>query len=357
MKARASRKLVLLGFSVLFILAMASAAVAQPGKFVNGVLQPLEDGFPNRQLSVMVVDSPGSADSMYATLISEVLKRISPVQVLIQHREDFSNFGTWEALAWVADQGKLGNDGYITQIFTFPGCVVDLLAVDMKTEVGLDLNDLNVVVTTELTPWFIIQRANAPWGDSIQAMVDYAKKNPGTLRFVSGGAGSGLTCGFKYFANQLGFTYKEIVGGSAAQRVVSVASGEADTTISPAVNILPHYEAGKVKVLMAAGSTPAPPPWDKVPTAVSLGLQNDPWGTIRGIVVPSKVPDSHRLWLETLFSTAAKDEGFIAKRKVIPGLTPVIRNKEASIKVAKDIYDFALPIMKAEGVYWPDVKK
>lgn len=163
MKKRVSMKVVLLCVAVAFALTLASAASAQPGKFVKGVLQPLEDGFPNRPIILMVVDDVGSADSLYATLLADTAKKMSPQPILIEHRADFSNFGTWEALAWVMDQGKLGNDGYINVVYTYPGCVVDLVVIDMKKETGLDLNDLNPVVSTETALYFFIQRINAPW--------------------------------------------------------------------------------------------------------------------------------------------------------------------------------------------------
>ena len=66
MKTRVSGKVVWLSLVAAFTLALASGASAQPGEFVKGVLQPLADGFPNKAITLIVVDDPGSRDGIYA---------------------------------------------------------------------------------------------------------------------------------------------------------------------------------------------------------------------------------------------------------------------------------------------------
>ena len=357
MEKRVSMKVVLLCVAVAFALTLASAASAQPGKFVKGVLQPLEDGFPNRPIILMVVDDVGSADSLYATLLADSAKKMSPQPILIEHRADFSNFGTWEALAWVMDQGKLGNDGYINVVYTYPGCVVDLVVIDMKKETGLDLNDLNPVVSTETALYFIIQRINAPWGTTMQDFLAHAKKNPGTMRYMSGGPGSGADAAVRWYMKGLGFTAKEIIVGSSSARALGVASGDGDFALSPADVCLPHIQAGKVRPLMTSALKPQAPPFDKAVTSASLGMKDDPWGNNRSMAVSPKTPEPHRAWLETLFTAAATDKDFVEKRSKMPGMAFDILGKEATLKKCRDAYDFTLPIYKEMGLYWGDKKK
>ena len=65
MKKSLPMKLAGLGLAVMFTLAVASAASAGPGQFdENGVLQPLEDGFPNRPITLVNVDDPGTRDGI-----------------------------------------------------------------------------------------------------------------------------------------------------------------------------------------------------------------------------------------------------------------------------------------------------
>ncbi len=315
-------------------------------------LAPTAGGFPAEPITILVVDEPGSADSVYATQLVEAAQPFSPVPISIEHRQDFSNFGTWEALRWVMDQGELGSQGYIGLVYTVPVSVIDLLVVDMKSEIGVDLADLNVVVSTEQLPYFLYQRADAPWGDRLEDFIAYAEANPGTVRYISGGIGGAQDATMKWYLAHWGLTVNEIIGGGGPARALTVASGEGDVTVSPPDIIQPHWEAGRVDLLMVSGDTPAPAPWDAVPTSASKGLEGDPWGQTRGLAVSPDVPEENRAWLEELFTMAAETPGFQEKRLTVPGLQVRILDGEETIAVAQRAYDETLPIMQALGASW-----
>jgi tripartite-type tricarboxylate transporter receptor subunit TctC len=333
------------------------APASHAAEFVKGVLQPLPDGFPNRQIVIVVVDDPGTADSIYAMSLVEVAKKMSPVPVVLEHRTDLGDLGNWAALAWIRDQGKIGSEGYVSIVGTQPGNMMDAFAIDLKTEIGMDLQDYNYVVMTEFGPYFFVQRANAPWGDKMQDLVAYAKKNPETVRFISGGISSGSGIAMYWYAHKLGFTFKEIIGGGIDARTLAVAAGEGDITVTQPGILLPHYQAGKLKPLMVAGSVPVPGEFSSVPTAESLGLKGDPYGTYRGLVTIGEVSESHRAWLAQLFSAAAQDDAFLSKRKQIPALVQKIYDKPTMVKITQNAWDFSLPLVRATGGYWADQPK
>jgi len=340
------RNVLSIGATISAMLIGAGGVVAQE------MMAPTAGGFPNAPITILVVDEPGSADSVYASQLVETAQALSPVQIKIEHRQDFSNFGTWEALRWVMDQGEEGNGGYIGLVYTVPGSVIDLLVVDMEKEIGVTLKDLNVVVSTEQLPYFLYQRAGAEWGNTLDAFVEHAKANPGTLRYISGGIGGAQDAAMQWYIRKLGITVNQIIGGGGAARALTVASGEGDVTVSPPDLILPHFEAGKVEILMASGANPSPAPWDAVPNSASIGMENDPWGQTRGIAVSPAVPEENRAWLEALFTKAAEDPAFVEKRNKIPGLQVRILNGPETRAVAQTAYDETLPIMQELGASW-----
>jgi tripartite-type tricarboxylate transporter receptor subunit TctC len=337
-------------------LASASVAVLMSSTafFAQDQMAPTASGFPNGPLTLVVVDDPGSADSIYANQLVEAASALSPVPIRIEHRQDFSNFGTWEAIAWINGMGQQGDEGYVSYVYTVPGSVVDLLSIDMKSEIGVDLDDLNVVVSTETLPYFIHQRADAPWGDTIENLIAYAQENPETVRYISGGIGGSQDAAMRWYLDKMGITVNTIIGGSGPERALTVASGQGDITVSPPDLILPHFEGGRVDLLMVSGSQPSPEPWVGVPSAADLGIENDPWGQTRGIGVGSAVPEEHRAWLEELFTRAAENPDFVARREQVPGLAVQILDSEATLDVARRTYDETLPIMRELGVYWGD---
>jgi len=350
------KRIVVVGLALCAAVAMIASA-SQAADFVKGVLQPLPDGFPNRPIVVMVCDDPGSADSIYAMSLTEVAKKMSPVPVLLEHRTDFGDLGNWAALAYIKEQGKLGTDGYISIVGTQPGNMMDLFVIDMKKEIGMGLEDYNNVVFTEFGPYFLVQRANAPWGNKLQDMVAYAKKNPETVRFISGGASAASAVAMYWYAKELGFTFKEIIGGSTDARTLAVAAGEGDITVTQPAILLPHYQAGKLKPLLMAGSEQPPAIWASCPNSASLGMKGDPYGTYRGLVTIKEVPDSHRAWLAQLYSAAAKDQGFVSKRQQFPATTVKIYDSAEMKQLAQNAWDFSLPLIREKGAYWADKPK
>lgn len=317
-------------------------------------MAPLPNGFPSQPLTLLVVDEPGSADSIYTNQLVEAANQLSPVPIRVQHRQDFTNFGTWEALAWIMNQGQQGSEGYTSLVYTVPGSVIDLLVVDMESVLGVTLDDLNFVVSTEVLPYFIHQRADAPWGDTMEELITYAQENPGEVRYISGGIGGSQDAAMQWYLRELGVEVNTIIGGGGGERALTVASGNGDITLSPPDLIIPHYDGGRVKVLMMSGDQPAPAPWEGTPNAADFGFENDPWGQVRGIAVSPDVPDENRQWLEDLFTKASQTPDFQALRLQVPGLQMRTLGPDETRAVGQAAYDATLPIMRELGVFWSD---
>ncbi len=337
-----------------FVHSVCAAFLLAFPALAQDVLAPTAGGFPSGPITLMVIDEPGSADSVYANQLVESAQKFSPVPIRVEHREDFSNFGTWEAISWITDQGDMANDGSVAFVYTVPGSVIDLLVIDMEKELGVGLDDLNVVVSTEQLPYFIHQRSDAPWGDTMQDFVTYARENPGEVRYISGGPGGSQDAAMQWYLRKLDLKVNTIIGGGGPARALTVAAGEGDVTLSPPDIIMPHFEAGKVDVLMVSGDTPSNAPWENVPTSADFGITGDPWSQTRGVGVSPTTPPENRQWLETLFTMAANDPDYQAKRLVVPGLKNTILDGADTIALAQRAYDETLPIMKDLGVYWAD---
>ncbi|MBH0238809.1 Bug family tripartite tricarboxylate transporter substrate binding protein [Methylobrevis albus] len=340
------------GLAALIVAGAGAAASAQSAE----KLAPLADGFPNKQIVLLVIDEPGSTDSVYANQIAEQASKISPQRVIVEHRVDFTNFGTWEGIAWLKDQGALASDGYIAYVLTQPDAVIDMVAIDIEEMTGVTFDDFNPIIATEQVPFMLIQRADAPWGDTLEEFVAHAKANPGTVRHITGGPGGGQDAAMRVWLRHLGVTVNDIIGGNPTERALAVASGEGDITVSPVDVLTPHFDANRVEVLMGSGADAFPAPWDKVPSAGSLGMTDDPFDQTRTIAVSPDVSAEHAAWLFELFSKAGADPDYQARRMQISGLTPIEFNREQSREHAQTGYDKVLPIFKELGIYWGDQK-
>jgi tripartite-type tricarboxylate transporter receptor subunit TctC len=335
------KRRVFLGGAALVALAVPALAQEQ--------LAPLADGFPAQPIVLMVIDSPGSADSVFASQIAEAASKISPQPVVVEHREDFTNFGTWEGIAWIKDQGEVASAGYITYVLTIPDAMVDMAAIDIEEMTGMTTDDLNPVIATERVPFFLIQRSDAPWGDTLEEFVAHAQANPGTVRHITGGPGGGMDAAMRFWLGNLGITVNDVIGGNPTERALAVASGEGDITASPPDVLGPHYDAGKVELLLGAGADAFPAPWEAVVPSESRFEMADPFSQTRTIATSPDVSTEHRDWLYALFSAAAQDPAFVEQRSQVTALQLV----DLDPQEAKDL-DVSVNMFKELGIYWGD---
>jgi len=129
-----------------------------------------------------------------------------------------------------------------------------------------------------------------------------------------------------------------------------VAAGEGDITVTQPANPLPHYQAGKLKPLLMAGSEQPQQFGHLVQTPPAWGLKGDPYGTYRGLVTIKEVPDSHRAWLAQLYAAAAKDQGFVSKPPAVPALTVKIYDSEEMKKTSPKCLGFSLPLIRKRSL-------
>lgn len=329
----------------------AIAAEDWTPEYVDGKLQPLPDGFPNQAISLVVLDEPGSSDGVYARHIQAALRDISPVPIEIIDRGDVGTYPTWEALGWTLDQPD-GDQGYYPIVVVLPGSVLDLNTVPIERDLGVTLDDLNFVITTEVTPYVVTSRKDAPWGTSFEELVTYAKANPGTVKYLSRSPGSGGYIAMERFLELKGIAFDKKVGGSHNEIQSAIGAGVADVGITQVETALTHWEAGRIELLMVTGDSRAPAPWDAVPSAADMGMAGEPWAQNRGFAVNKSVPDLHRTWLFEAFSKAASTDEFKANRLRLPGnkLTELDHNQTKEL--AQKAKEYSEPVVRRLGIHW-----
>jgi tripartite-type tricarboxylate transporter receptor subunit TctC len=340
--------------------ASASAGPADPSEaaggapeFVDGVLQPLPDGFPDHEITIVVVDEPGSSDGVYARHLQTALREISPVPIEVLDRGDVGTYPTWEAMLWTADQPG-GNEGYFPVIYVLPGSVIDFHTAPIENELGVTLDDLNMIITTEVTPYVVTSRKDAPWGDSFEAMVEYAKENPGEVKYLSRSPGSGGYTALARYQELLGITFDERVGGSHDEIQAAIGAGEADIGITQVENAMTHWEADRIELLMVTGDERAPEPWAHVPSAADMGMPGEPWAQNRGLAVTKETSDEHRDWLFALFQAATEDPEFQENRLSLPGNSLVVLDHDETRALAERALEYSEDVIRRLGIHWED---
>jgi len=309
----------------------------------DGVLQPLADGFPEREMTIIVADNPTAADAILAQTLAESASKYSPVAIEVEAREDFEAFGSWEAMQFIMDT-EGGNEGYLQHVFSAPGVVLDLHGAPIIDELGLSLDDIDEIIALETRPYYVVQSKDVPWEPTWEAFADYARENPGTIRYMGGGPGTNTDLNLAWYLRELDLGdlydpdyYVHVNVGGIAERVLAVAAGEGDITVSTVDAAQPHFDSGQLELIFITG-TQEVPEFPDVPNATDLGIENVPLpGSTKEIVVPSTVDDCHVQWLYELYRTAAEDPEYVETRTAIPMSAPSLRNSEETEQLMLDL--------------------
>ena len=107
---------------------------------------------------------------------------------------------------------------------------------------------------------------------TLKEFVDTVRANPGKYNFASTGNGAGTHMAFAEFNSRLGLDMIHVPYKGGPEAILSVTRGETCCIMNQVQTVLPHYKAGKVRLL---GVTTAKPvaAISEVPTIASSGIK------------------------------------------------------------------------------------
>ncbi len=337
--------------AALALFATGAALYASAPAAAADKLAPLADGFPNRPLTIVIADDPGTREGVYAVNMQAALAEVSPVEVVVSN-EPGPTFGTWFTIGDVETR-EGGKDGYYLVGMTIPGMTADLAVEPITKETGLTVEDMNPVIVTETIPYVGVQRKNAPWGKTFAEMVAYAKANPGKITYISNQVGSGNDIAMEWIGQQLGIKFNKIPAESTEAQAAAMGAGEGDWALTQAPAALQLVQSDKVDVTFVTGSV-VPAMWKdntNIVTGEQVGLPKAPFGIMQGFLVPKEVPVEHREWLFQLFKAAAETDTYKNREKTTPGLTVRIMNHEEANEAKMQIFNYVDPVVRELGMH------
>ena len=332
-----------------------SAPTAQfDPEWIDGVLQPLPDGFPSEPLVIVNLDDAGSRDGTYARAIAAALAPFVPVDVSVSNAH--SAKGTFPGIVDSLEQPG-GSEGRRLVVLSIPGAVSDFHVEPLETQLGRGLDDFVMVRTTETQPFVFAQRSDAPWGDSFSEFITWAETHEGQVRYATSTVGSGLDIAMEWLLRELGLSVVKIPTGSAAAAVATVAAGEADITMSNVDLSKPAIELGLLEVIWVSTSS-VPDEWSRpgvasIADGLEYGFADQPrWGSVMSLGVAGEVPESHIAWLDAALGAAAGSEAYADHLDGIYGAELYSLTSVESDALARSTYDAIEPLIQQLGLGW-----
>ncbi len=294
--------------------------------------------WPARSVRIIVPFGPGSTPDVVARLVAEQLQQKLGQPFVVENKPGASgNIGT-DAVA------KAPPDGYTIGVsIGGPLAINTLLFSKLPYDPVKEIQPITQLVTQ---PSALV--VNASLGvDSVAALVEKLKREPGKYNFGSIGNGSLSHLAMEAIAIKSGTQLVHIPYGSSPQAMTAVMRGDVQMACLPAIAVTPHVASGQVKIL-AVSTARRSALLPAVPTLTESGIDvdADAW---MGLIAPAGTPQPivetlHRAVVEAINAPEVR-------AKLASQIMEPIGNSPAEFKarIAAEI-DRWRPVIKAANI-------
>ena len=224
--------------------------------------QPASQNFPSQPIKFIVPFTPGTGMDIIARHVGPKLTERLGQPVVVENRPGASgNIGA-EAVA------KAAPDGHTLMV----GANTLVIASNLYKNVPFDpLRDFSPVTLAATTTMVLV--VNPATGiQSVRELVARAKAQPGKLTYGSPGVGTPHHMGMELFKDLTGTDLLHVPYKGSAGAVTDLVSGQINVMLLPIHQVLPYRDAGRLRLLAAAGAKRHPSAPD-LPTLGELGIK------------------------------------------------------------------------------------
>lgn len=252
-------------FFGLFLALLVSAAQAQ--------------GFPNRNIQVVVPVAAGGGTDLLARTLGQKVSEVLGQPVVIDNKLGAGgNIG----VEYVA---RAKPDGHT--LLVSPGTIATNVAVYRKLPYDL-LKDLQTVTLIGQTGVVLVVHPSVK-ATTVAEFVELARASPGMLNYGSAGLGSPQQLHSEFFNQLAGLKTNHIPYKGQSQAMTDLVSGQLQYMFSPLQNALPYIQQGRIRAL-AVASPKRHPALAQTPTLSELGYGDVDLSNWFAVFAPAGTP-------------------------------------------------------------------
>ena len=261
--------------------------------------------YPSHPIQIVVPNDAGSAGDLAARAFADELGKTLKIPVIVLNKPGASStLGT----DFVAKSKK---DGY-TIVYANTSAVVYARATNPEIvpyDPAKDLEPLGLHCFFSLT---VTVQEDAPW-KTFNELIDYAKKNPGSIRFSMHGQGTIDHFDLELIKSLTDTQFTIVPFKGAAATTTALLGGHVDAIVIVNTLVGPHVKAGKLRMLLITKKMREYP---NVPTITELGYNRNLVSAWFAFFAPAGIPEE-------------------AKKVLIPAIEKTIKNPELEAKTEK----------------------
>ena len=257
---------------VALICALVAAAIASP-------LTLNAQGYPVKPVKVVVGYTAGGAVDIVARTVGQALSASLGQPFVVENKP---GAGTNIAVRSVIDAAP---DGHTLML------AANALAANMALYQPAPFDaerDLVAVSLVGRVPVVIAANVNAPFS-SVASLIAAAKAEPNKIAFATPGNGSTPHMAVEFFESAAGIALQHVPYRGGSQAITDVIGGQVPLVAVNALEVRPHVQSGKLKVL-AVLSPNRSAIYPDAPTIAESGFPGFEASVWYGLVAPAATP-------------------------------------------------------------------
>jgi tripartite-type tricarboxylate transporter receptor subunit TctC len=216
--------------------------------------------YPENRVTLMAVTEPGGTPDLLARTVAIGTEKPLGARVIVENKPGGAGTLGMAVLATAKP------DGYT--LCSAPSDTITHVPLMLKVPYQPLKSFTPVIGLAAALNTALIVNKDAPW-KTFKEFIDYAKKNPGKIKYSSPGVGLPMHAAMEYIAKKDGIKWTHVPYKSSTQARMALMGGHVDACSSGA-EFGPSARDGQVIVLAVHGETRSPQ-FPNVPTLKELG--------------------------------------------------------------------------------------
>ena len=263
------------------------------------------ESYPSRPINLIVTMDPGAGADTGGRHLADEMSKILKTQVIVVNKP---GAGSTLGADFVAKSKK---DGY-TLLYATASSTVYTKATNPEIVTFDPVKDLEPLGLHCFFPVTMVVQEASPW-KTFGELIDFAKKNPGSVRVSVPGQGNIDHLNVEIVMSLTGAQFTVVPFKGAGAAMTALLGGHVEVAAVSIPLAAPHVKAGKLRNLLLSNKLRE---FQDAPTLTELGYPQDllyPWFAL---YAPSGVPDE-------------------VKKVLIPAIEKAVKNPEMASKLEK----------------------